>query len=319
MSLTLSQRLSLKRFIKGETAQQPVIELNHRRIFILPCKGGFSLALVILLMLIASINYNNSMGFVFTFLLAAAAQASTFYSYKNLSGLAISLAKTPACYAGSIGHINISVKERDERERFVIKASHLGQQTTFNLKKEQSLLISLPVALKKRGWYRPDTITLSTQFPFGFFRAWSPLLFNQAILVYPQAIDAGIPLAFKQHDEEANGSASNQTGADDFAGLKPYQQGQNYRHINWKALAAEKGLYSNEFSAEQSANVWLDWQSCDQLAIEEKISQLSFWVLNCEEKGAEYGLRLPNIELLPNHGSSHQHACLKELALYGQS
>lgn len=319
MSLTLSKRLSLKRFIKGETAHQPVIELNHRRIFILPSRAGLSLALVIVLMLVASINYNNSMGFIFTFLLAAAAQASTFYSYKNLSGLAISLAKTPASFAGSIGHLNISVKELGERERFVIKASHLNQLTTFNLKKDLSLLIRLPVKLKKRGWYTPETITLSTQFPFGFFRAWSPLLFKQSILVYPQAIDAGVPLAFSKHDEEAAGSASNQSGADDFAGLKPYQQGQNYRQINWKALAAEKGLYSNEFSTEQSANVWLDWQSCDQLTVEEKISQLSFWVLNCEEKGVEYGLRLPNMELLPNHGSSHQHACLKELALYGLS
>lgn len=316
MSLTLSKRLSLKRFTKGEATQQSVIKLNHRRIFILPNKGGLSLAIVILLMLIASINYSNSMGFVFTFLLAAAAQLSTFYSFKNLSGLIVSLTKAPVCHVGSTGQINIIIKETGERERWAIEASHLDEHTAFNLHKGLSLCITLPITFKKRGWYTPDTITLSTSFPFGFFRAWSPLLFNQPILVYPQPVDNGLPLNCNQHSDEQSGAPSHQSGTDDFAGLKPYQQGQNYRHINWKALAAEKGLYSNEFSAEQTANIWLDWASCDQLVVEAKISQLCFWVLQCETQGIEYGLRLPNIELLPNHGVSHQHACLKELALY---
>ena len=318
MSLTLSKRLSLKRFTKGEAAQQSVIKLNHRRIFILPNKGGLSLAIVIILMLIASINYNNSMGFVFTFLLAAAAQLSTFYSFKNLSGLIVSQAKTPICHAGSTGQLNIVIKETEERERWAIEASYLDKNTTFNVRKDQSLCVTLPITFKNRGWYTLDTITLSTTFPFGFFRAWSPLLFNQPILVYPKPIDAGLPLSYNQHIDEQSGAPSHQSGTDDFAGLKPYQLGQNYRHINWKALAAEKGFYSNEFHAEQTANIWLDWTSCDQLAPEAKISQLCFWVLHCETQGIEYGLRLPNIELLPNHGVSHQHACLKELALYEQ-
>lgn len=87
MALALSKRLSLKRFLKGEGSQQSLVKLNHRRIFILPSKGGLCLAIVVLLMLIASINYNNSMGFVFTFLLAAAAQTSIFLALKTCLGL----------------------------------------------------------------------------------------------------------------------------------------------------------------------------------------------------------------------------------------
>jgi len=316
MPLALSARLSLKRFTKGEAAQHTHIKLNHRRIFILPSKTGLTLAIVILLMLVASINYSNSMGFVFTFLLAAAAQTSTFYSFKNLSGLIISLSKTSDFYAGSTGHLNLTVKETGERERWAIHASHLGQLKTFDLAKNLLLTTKIPIKLKHRGWYTPSTITLSTSFPFGVFRAWSPLLFKQTILVYPQAIDMGLPLDFQLSSKEQSGLQSDQLGTDDFAGLKPYQQGHNYRHINWKAFAAEKGLFSNEFNAEQSASIWLDWQSCQSLALEEKLSQLCFWVLQCESQGLEYGLRLPNIELAASHGEAHQHACLKELALF---
>lgn len=319
MSLSLSQRLSIKRFTKGEPSQHASIELNHRRIFILPSKGGLALGLVILLMLIASINYNNSMGFVFTFLLAAAAQASTLYSFKNLSGLSVSLAKSPACYAGFSSQINLRINEPNLRERWTISATHLAEHTLFNIEKNQQLAVSLSVKPTKRGWYKPSTITLSSQFPFGFFRTWSPLLFNQPLLVYPTPLDTGVIISSDQHLDNELGRSSSKSGTDDFAGLKPYQTGHSYRHINWKALAAEKGLYSNEFCAEQTSDIWLDSQACSHLNTEAMLSQLCYWVINCENDGLNYGLRLANIELEPSQGTSHQQLCLKELALYGNA
>ncbi|WP_287553645.1 DUF58 domain-containing protein [Cycloclasticus sp.] len=319
MALTLSKRMSLRRFTKGEAPQHSSIQLNYRRIFILPNKGGLSLLVVILLMLIASINYNNSMGFVFSFLLAASAQMSTFYSVKNLYGLIISPSKTPPYYAGSSGQMKVLIKETKGVERWAIKASYLHQQTFFDVQKNQTLLITLPIKFKQRGWHTLDTITLSTTFPFGFFRAWSPLLFNQAILVYPQPIDSGLSLEINQPSDEQNKAASNQVGTDEFIGLKPYQQGQSYRQVNWKAFAAEKGFYSNQFSAEESISVWLDWHFCQPLDTEAKLSQLCFWLLDCEAQGLEYGLRLPGVEQPPNHGHAHLHTCLKALALYGHS
>lgn len=316
MSLTLSQRLSFKRFTKGEPAEEVTIALNHRRIFILPSKGGLAMALVILLMLIASINYNNSMGFVFTFLLAAAAQASTFYSYKNLSGLRISIAKSPPCFVDSRGEIGLLIKEPNERERWAVVASHLNSTNAFNLQNGQSLQITLTIQPTQRGWYYTKTITLASQFPFGFFRAWSPLRFKQALLVYPKALDTGLMLPLK-HSEESDGIiTSQQAGTDDFYGLQPYQKGHSYRHINWKALAAEKGFYTNQFSAEQSATINLDWQSCASLPVESKLSQLCYWVNYCEAHGFIYGLQIPTADISPSSGHSHQHACLKALALY---
>ena len=315
MSLSLSQRFSIKRFTKGEPANDTTIKLNHRRIFILPSKGGLAIALVILLMLVASINYNNSMGFAFTFLLAATAQASTFYSYKNLSGLRISIAKSPPCYAGSSGTMNLLIKEPDERERWAINAS-LDKNNTFNLRRGESLQISLTIQPTKHGWYYPKTITLASQFPFGFFRAWSPLRFKQALLVYPKASDTGLTLPVNLNNENNGIISSPQSGTDDFAGLIPYQTGHSYRHINWKALAAEKGFYTNQFNADQSATIMLDWKTCEHLPVESRLSQLCYWVNHCEDNGYIYGLQIPTADISPSHGQRHQHACLKALALY---
>lgn len=316
MALTLAQRLSFKRFIRGEPAQRQHIELNHRRIFILPNGAGLSLGLVILLMLVASINYNNSLGFIFTFLLAAAAQTSSFYSYKNLSGLIVSISQSSDCYVGENSHITIKLQDPQQRERWQLLASHLKQDHAFQLLGREENHIHLSIEPRQRGWYKAQTITLSSSFPLGIFRAWSPLLFEHAILVYPQAINHGLPLTFSQSGLGRVARSSRLTGSDDFLGLKPYQAGENYRHINWKALAAEKGFYSNEFSREQPSNIVLDWASCRDLVLEDKLSQLCYWVIQCEKKGHQYGLRLPGIDVQPSKGIQHQRRCLKELALY---
>lgn len=316
MSLSMTERISFKRFTKGEAAKHSQIRLNHRRIFILPSKGGLALGVVILLMLIASINYNNSMGFVFTFLLAAAAQASTFYSYKNLSGLVVSLSKSAPIFVGSSGRFSVLIKEPGLRQRWMIGVKHLKHTEITNLQNTDSKIISLPLTATKRGWYTPDTITLFSEFPFGFFRAWSPLKLNTPILIYPKPIDSDIAIPFGNSDEGHVSITSHDSGTEDFVGFKTYQVGDSYRHVNWKAFAAEKGLFSNEFNAEESATVWLDWAACSGLAVESAISQLCFWVLEAEKNNQHYGLRLPNQTIEPNSGLSHQHACLKSLALY---
>jgi uncharacterized protein (DUF58 family) len=39
-------------------------------------------------------------------------------------------------------------------------------------------------------------------------------------------------------------------------------------------------------------------------------------VLDAEQAGRHYGLRLPTMEIEPSSGMDHQHRCLKALALY---
>ena len=52
------------------------LTINWRRIFILPTKPGLFFAFIALLMLIASLNFNNNMGLMLTFLLFGLAQVA---------------------------------------------------------------------------------------------------------------------------------------------------------------------------------------------------------------------------------------------------
>ncbi|MBV1952368.1 MAG: DUF58 domain-containing protein [Cycloclasticus sp.] len=320
MSLTLANRFALKRFFRGEPAKNLNLLLNHRRIFILPNKAGLALAVVILLMLIASINYSNSMGFVFTFLLASAAQVSTLFSFRNLSGLSISSMKCEPCFLGQTSAALFTIEETQGRERWAITAK-IDQCIVHipHIKPYSHYQLSVPIVPKERGLSALNTLTLSSSFPFDIFRAWSPLRFNRQILTYPKPKSFNQPLSIGQFLHNGDALSSTQMGTDDFIGFSPYQHGHPLHLINWHALAKEKGLMVSQFSTQQQAETWVDWFNCSATNTESKLSELCQWVLDANTLSINYGLRLPQLDIKPSHGILHQQTCLKALAVFKQS
>jgi uncharacterized protein (DUF58 family) len=53
------------------------------------------------------------------------------------------------------------------------------------------------------------------------------------------------------------------------------------------------------------------------MGIEERLSHLTGWVLQAEQQGRAYGIKLPQLEIKPSIGDCHRDDCLKHLALYG--
>ena len=86
-TLTLRQRFSLARFLRGLGPEAGPVQLDRSRIFILPTATGLLFAVVLLVMLLGAINYANNMGYMFTFLLGSMALVSILHSYRNLAQL----------------------------------------------------------------------------------------------------------------------------------------------------------------------------------------------------------------------------------------
>jgi uncharacterized protein (DUF58 family) len=105
-------------------------------------------------------------------------------------------------------------------------------------------------------------------------------------------------------------------GADDFQGLKQYQPGHSINRISWKALSRGRGLFVKEFTAEDSPCIMLDFDAIPGRDMEFKLSRLCDMILAAESRQMEYGLRLPGFVKNPGRGKSHQHHCLKALALF---
>ena len=87
------------------------------------------------------------------------------------------------------------------------------------------------------------------------------------------------------------------------------------QHIHWKTAAKDQGLYTKQFGGDRSDEMWLDWRRLQHLEKEDRISQLTRWVIDAEQAGMNYGLWIPGGQIGPNHGDAHKHNCLRALAL----
>jgi uncharacterized protein (DUF58 family) len=73
---------------------------------------------------------------------------------------------------------------------------------------------------------------------------------------------------------------------------------------------------TKQFAAENKGAVSLDFFALRLGDLEEKLSQLTLWVIEAERARQPYGLRLPGIEISPALGQMHFHYCLRTLSLF---
>ena len=312
--LSRSQLYNL--FFGPRLPEQGTIFLVQKRVYILPTRPGLAFAIALAVMLIGSINYNLSLGYILTFLLASMGLVAILHTFRNLVHLHITPGRVEPVFAGDSAWFELFVENRSGYERCAIRLWHEGKPTRCDVPSQRGSTVSVPVAAQKRGWLMPGRITVDTRFPIGLLRAWSYIRPDMRCLVYPKSDDSLMPLP-----EPSGGSGEKRVaggGSDDFAGLRAYQPSDSPRHIHWKAVARGQGLQTKVFSGRTAAELWLDWdQLPENLDLESKLSRLTRWVLAADRDGLRYGLRVPGVVRAPGTGEAHRLACLRELALYG--
>jgi len=297
------------------TVETGTVVLNQRRIYILPTRQGFGFAFVLVLMLLGDINYNLSLGYVLTFLLATTGGMSMYYAFRNMAQLEIHAGHVTPVFAGEQANFVFHFNNPATLARYQIHLhDDTGHRTQFDLPAQCSTTVLLAIPAKQRGWLDSGRLTLYTEFPLGLFHAWSYLHFDVYCLVYPApAAPRALPAAAAQ---DGSGKLVS-TGDDDFAGLRNYVAGDALPRIAWKAYARGQGLQVKQFSAYQGHELWLDWSLLPNIASERKLELLVRWVLDADEQGLLYGLRMPGVEIAPQRTSSHRAECLRTLALFG--
>jgi uncharacterized protein (DUF58 family) len=170
---------------------------------------------------------------------------------------------------------------------------------------------------ERRGWLSCTTLTVSSDFPLGLFRAWSPLRFDSKLLVYPQP--SSVFLGFPETGGSEGQYQRQQTLNDDeFDGVKAYRSGDSIRHIHWKSLAKGRGVQSKHYAGEGGGGVelWLDYANTPGADVEQRLSQLCRWIVEAERSGLRYALTLPDNTVKLACGPAHYHQCLQKLALF---
>ncbi len=310
------------------------ITLTQRRIFILPTRQGLALGFVLVLMLLGDINYNLSLGYVLTFLLAMMAVMSMLHAFRNLAHLEIRAGRADAVFSGETARFLLHFNNRSRLPRYQLvlrggngeavgnlAASSLrglrdsdGGTVCFDAPARQDSEVAFRLPATQRGWLELGRLTLYTEFPLGLFHTWSYLHFDTRCLVYPKPMnDAPLPPG---NAPDGAGKRSI-AGDDDFAGLRNYVPGDALPRIAWKAFAREQGLQVKQFSTQAGDELWLDFSGAPDRSDEDKLARMARWVLDAEAQGLRYGLRLPDGELPADNGSAQRDECLRRLALFG--
>jgi uncharacterized protein (DUF58 family) len=310
---TLTGRVKAHRFFTGVNATAEPLVLTHRRIFIVPTQRGLGFMLLNVLLLLIAFVYNNNLAYMLAFLLASVFFVTILHSFKSLNGLVLQQGQSPPVFAGEAAGFAIHISNPTHTPRQHIKIT-LDNTESLTLAAHSKACVILTSATRQRGWHEAQKITVSSTYPLGLFRPWSPIRFSLKVLVYPKPARLASPFPETAAPEFAQGVSKK--GNDDFYGLQAYQAGDPIRHIHWKAYAKGLGLYSKQYGGGSSEQIWLNYNDTTGHDTEARLSQLCRWVLDADQAGICYGFSVPGLTLPPASGASHSRNCLEALALF---
>lgn len=293
--------------------------LTQRNVYILPTGPGCMLAATLLVLLVASINYQLNLGYVLTFLLAGCAVVGMHVGHATLRGLTLHLISPDAQYMGASALISIQISSTRKTTRHGIGLGLLGSGhwAWTDVPAQGSRRVQIAFTPTQRGLQHLPAITAETRFPLGTFRVWTYWRPAAQLLVYPRPEAHPPPLPPGQpRAGGASHSAPNASG--EFDGVRPYRRGDPLKLVVWKksAKADVTGEWvSRDSQQTQRHELWLDFAQAGSLGGEAKLARLCAWVLLADKLGLDYGLRLPGQELAPGAGEAHRRRCLEALAL----
>jgi len=256
------------------------------------------------------------------FLLASVFLVSIPNTLTNLAGVTLRVESAKPTFAGDEVFLPVEIMNTSRSTRYgievVLPDADKTRERVDSIPRESAARLTLRFASYHRGEHKIENLDLTSCYPLGFVRASRRYVSNQTYLVYPK------PAGNSQLPRTPSRFADNrvQQGiehGDDFAGVRDYVPGESQRHIDWKAVARGQPLMTKEFAAETKGAVSLDFFGLRVADVEEKLSQLTLWVIEAERARQPYGLRLPGIEISPAIGQTHFHSCLRALSLFPAS
>ncbi|MGB0734064.1 MAG: DUF58 domain-containing protein, partial [Pontibacterium sp.] len=243
------------------------LTLNHRRIYILPSPLGCAFVFVALLLFLVAINYQNNLVFAFACIMVSLLLVGMVHSFANMSGLTLSLKLDEEYFSQQPSWVHLTVS-CDHRDANAINArlrtngqrskpQGLGRLNYGKVGDKQTVTIAwYPMV---RGIQDIPVIRVSSSYPLGLFITWAWFRSADKVMVYPQPIKCEQPLTVSIGGTRAAIHKSAEAG--EFDGLRAYQESDSPKHISWKHVAKEQGLWVKVADQTQMSPSCLDWDS----------------------------------------------------------
>ena len=291
--------------------------LRARRLYILPTRAGVTAGLLLFVMLVAGLNYANSLALLLTFILGGFVLVGMHECQRSLQGLELVQLQAADCHAGLASTLQLRFENSGRAARRALSARAAAEPATrFDIAAGAQLTVQLTQRFPRRGRHQVERLELASTAPFGLFRCWCWLHLPLEVIVYPQPLGSR-PLPPASAGRAALQAPSQLSGEDEWTSLRAWQAGDSPRSIAWKAYARGAPLMVGQYAGVVGTDHCLSFAGLESLETEARLSQLCVWVEDCVRSGAACSLRLPGVEVPLGRGASHRRQCLRALALYG--
>ena len=231
-------RTRVRRWLAARLPRTDTQLLTQGNIYILPTRAGWMFALTLVVLLLASVNYQLNLGYVLTFMLAGSGIVSMHVTHGTLRGLTLHLKPVAPAFANSAAVLDI-VMTSPSSARFGIGLKLLEAPaatlawTDIPAGGQASAHVSyVPAA---RGLHDVPTLSAETRFPLGLFRAWTVWRPTARLLVYPE-VEADAP-ALPAARPVAGGAQARPSVGGEIEGVRAYRRGDPLKLIAWKKAA----------------------------------------------------------------------------------
>jgi len=291
------------------------ITISTRRVYILPTRAGLAFAALTFVMLLAGLNYSNSIALLITFLLAGFGMIAMHLTHRNLVGINLRTVASVDAFVGEHGRLLLTLDNSADTARIGLDCEVEGsERAATDVPARGSARADVSLPLTRRGQLTVDRIKLSTAFPFGLFRAWTYVHLRATVLAWP--VPRGRREAPPETTSGGSTTAVHRVGDEEWAGLREFRSGDSPRQVAWGAYARGRGLLVKTYQSPAAHQRFFDLDTVPG-ELEQRLEQLSAWIEAAHGRGERYGLKLGAESLSPGSGNEHRARCLNGLALHG--
>ncbi len=178
--------------------------LTAHNIYALPTRAGWMMLVTVAVLMLATINYQLSLGYVLIFLLMGSGVVGVFLAYRELTRKRLTLS-TAQLLRGKLGEeIDVLIHMGGEDQRLLFKLERVGSQP-------------LP------------RVICETLYPLGLLRLWSVWRLASTVQVAPPDADSSTPLNHNQWSPPTHGVLKTD--------IRAYRVGDAPRDVLWKTVA----------------------------------------------------------------------------------
>ncbi|WP_460180444.1 DUF58 domain-containing protein [Thermodesulfovibrio sp. TK110] len=254
---------------------------------------------------------------IVSFLLSIMA-LSGIVAFFNLKNIDVSITPSQDIFALKPANFRIRAKNRYFFGLFLLRIKVFNEEAVISyLKGERISIVNL--TFPERGRHSINEVTISSYFPFYFFRRTRNVPVNLEFTVFPYPLKCDISFLVSDGKTKIDSIISKGKSYEgEITGVRDYTLGDPIKYIHWKATAKTSSLKTKEFTPPSGNPVVVNLSDFSG-NLEEKISKATYALIELTKIGNPAGLKIGNEFYPPETGQSHLRRMLYALAVYNSN